>query len=260
MSVHLVTASNARYMPKMMPYLDTLQANGAGLTRWLCCVDCDPPDMSAYPDIHVVNVPREALTGSPPETESLQHGGWLKYVPIGDEETVIFTDGDIFLQRPLSDAELTDLCNWKKNQLGASYNAGPNQTLLHEALYRLEPKIPDSEFLEVWTKFTLRCPCLNIGVMIAQKQTYAMLHKLYMLNWENITRHLQHQARQQWLMSYTAFAYAMNVIILPYTFHTHMHYDLPAGVVVGRAGDCYYREELVAFWHVPTWARGRAHV
>lgn len=254
MTVHIVTGSNAGYMEKMRPYLETLKARAGAARCWLGCVDCDAP--AWLPDsVTAVRIPREALAGSPGETESLQHGGWLPYLPIDAADTVIFTDGDIFMQREFSPDEWAALENWPAQAMGVSYNAGPTQTLLHEALFKLRPKVRPGDFLEHWGLNTLNGACFNVGVMVGKRATFDKLYTLYNERWDEIGQCLAHPARQQWLIGFILIDRGFDIHILPYTFHTHAHFALPDGTLVGRAGEAYFDNQLILFWHVPMWAR-----
>jgi hypothetical protein len=254
--IHIVTGSNARYMDKMQPYLRTLNENAKGTRVVLCCVDCDGPADAG--SIELPFVPRTALAGSPPESDSLQHGAWLPFVDAADNDVVIWTDGDLFMQRPFSERELADLEAWPAGTFGVSYNMGPHETLLHEALFKLRPKISAGAFLDKWGDVTLQCPCFNVGVMVGRVRDYRKLYDLYMPEWESVLADLEHPARQQWLIGYT-MARHFEMRLLPYTFHMHAHFELPSGALVGQAGEAYFNNQLVLFWHVPMWARKHAN-
>lgn len=257
MTVHIVTGATAGYLDKIQPYLATLSIHSpASIKTWLVCVDCDPPDyLGTFSKVQTVRAGAAQLMGSPRETCSLQHGTWLDVVPGDDTDTVIFTDGDIFLQRPFEPQELAALEAWPAGALGTSYNMGPHETLLHEALFKLHPKVSDGAFLDAWGRVTLQGLCFNVGVMVAKRATFRRLLDAYQPRWDDIGRHLAHPARQQWLIGYTLAAGGFDVRVLPYSFHTHAHFDLPAGTQVGRAGEVYYDNQLVLFWHLPMWAR-----
>lgn len=245
--IYIITGSNARYMEKMRPYLETLQRNTGDVNVVVCCVDCEGPGMGG---INQVGVPRSALVGSPPETESLQHGAWVDYAGAGDDDVVIWTDGDLFMQRPFSERELADLEAWSAGTFGVSFNIGPQETLLHEALFKLNPKIGAGAFLDKWGDETLEYPCFNVGVMVGRVSDYRKLHALYMAEWESISGDLAHAARQQWLISYIICKH-FEPRILPYTFHMHAHFELPAGALIGKAGEAYINNQVVLFWHLP---------
>jgi hypothetical protein len=250
--ITIVTASNERYMDKMRPYLESLarHLDPASARAVLVCVDCAAPDWLP-PEIGVHHAPRSLLAGSPAGTESLQHGAWLQVVPGEPEDVVIFTDGDIFFQRPFDAVEIAALADWPDNSIGASYNQGSSETLLDEALFKLGPRQTDGEFLNRWGRITLQGTCFNIGVMVARRSTYQRLYDLYMGQWKRVSKALSHQARQQWLMGYLMHKEGFEIRLLPYNFHMHYHFELPAGALVGLAGDAYWQNQRVLFWHVP---------
>lgn len=251
----LVTAANAGYMDKIKPYLDTLERNGAGLEKFLVCVNTLMPDAirECYPDLIVTNF--EGDQYSPPQSESLQHGSWLRIVSGKEEDTVIFTDGDIFMQRPLEEVELVALRDWPENTFGLSWNNGPSETLIYEALVKLNPTVSDADFITHWGRLTVERPVFNMGVMVARRSAYRKLYEAYCKRWAEVGEYLSHPARQQWLLSYLMHTEGFEVRILPFYFHMHYHFDLPEGALVGKAGDAYYNNHAVAFWHVPMWMR-----
>ncbi len=248
MTIQIVTGANAGYMDKIKPYLETLRENAAPADPYLVGVNCRPAE-------EIINtVSTFDTSGSPAGTQSLQHGGWLNAVPGKPEDVVIFTDGDIFMQRKFSEQELQALNEWPGGALGVSYNMGPYETLLHEALFKLNPKVSDAEFLARWGRSTLEHLCFNVGVMVARRETYQRLYDLYMPLWDEIGVYLEHQARQQWLISYligTQFKSG----ILDYSVHTHAHFQLPPGVLIAKDGTAYYNNQEILFWHLPMWAR-----
>jgi len=257
MTIQLITAANAGYMDKIKPYLDTQERHGANLERYFICVKTDPPEAIAdcYPDLILVQADAAQVEYSPTESESLQHGSWLDVVPGKDEDTAIFTDGDIFMQRPLNASELDALENWPENTFGVSWNNGAGETLIFEALVKLNPKVSDADFIAHWGRLTVERPVFNVGVMVGKRSAFRALRAAYEKRWGEVGEYLSHGARQQWLLSYLIHSEGFGLRVLPYTFHTHAHFDLPEGALIAKAGDCYYNNEAVAFWHVPMWMR-----
>lgn len=252
MTVQLVTGSNARYMPKMEPYLRTVEKHSRA-ENWLVCVAAEPP---AYLNGKIRTVKQPLVSPvSPPETESLQHGSWLGIVPGEPNNVAIWTDGDIFMQRPFTDGEWADLENWPENAVGVSYNLGPFETLLDEAVFKLHPKASPGTFLDHWGTATLERICFNVGVMVARRATYQRIYDAYIKRWDEVGEWLAHPARQQWLIGWTIYELGLDIKILPYTFHTHAHFDLPEGTLVTPEGRAYYNNTPILFWHVPMWRR-----
>ena len=75
--IQLVTGANARYLDKIRAYLESMQ-KFTEVSKTLCLVDCEPPPGYCDGlDVLTVKTHPSALIGSPPESESLQHGAWL---------------------------------------------------------------------------------------------------------------------------------------------------------------------------------------
>ena len=254
--ISIVTGANAKYLDQIKPYLETLNENAAGLNPTLCCVDCEPPGyLEGLPEVKAVRLDRSALAGSPDYSDSLQHGAWLDVVPGNPDEVVIWTDGDLYMQRPMSDPEREGLAEWPENSIGVSWNMGPDESLLIEALYKLRPKVSDGAFLDRWGRETITKPVFNVGLMVARRSTFSRLHDIYLPLWDEIGEYLDHPARQQWLLSYLICTQGFDIRVLPYTFHTHAHFDLPSGTLVARDGTAYHGTDVILFWHLPMWLR-----
>lgn len=259
MTLHIATGANAAYTDKIRPYLETLDANGGTAHRWLICVNCDPPAyLEELGSVRAVPAGDEQLVGSPPDTDCLQHGAFVEVLPAADDDVIIYTDGDIFLQRPLDESERAALYEWPHDAIGVSYNAGPRQTLLHEALFNLRPKVGDGAFLDHWGRHTVISTAFNAGVLVGRRSTFEKVLEVHRARWPEINRHLDHHARQQWLISWvlaTGGANGVKPQVMTHSFHMHAHYQLPPGGLYTRSGDAYYDGKLVAFWHLPMWRR-----
>ncbi len=104
MKIHLITATNGRYLEHMRPYLDSIE-QCSQVPATLVCVGFRPPEghwARGYRRIALAWLAHEANYGAPGETESPQHGAWLKAVEGISADVCIFTDGDLVMQRPFS--------------------------------------------------------------------------------------------------------------------------------------------------------------
>src|SRR6185369_2330626 len=79
------------------------------------------------------------VPGAPERTYSLQHGAFLEYVCGHPDDILIYTDGDIIMQRPPSEPERVLFEKLPPNVVLAGYNSGPYETLGLEAS-RLSPR------------------------------------------------------------------------------------------------------------------------
>lgn len=243
----LITCSNARWLPRVRPYLETL----ANLSPWdnvLAGVACRVPSLFLEDLLGVrsVELPPEALAGAPAETQSVQHGSWLPYITGPDDQVVIFTDGDIVLQRRPSDDELAWIAGLPEDVVTCGWNSGPRETLADEGA-RLFPKVGPAEIVARFGAVD-RAACYNIGVIAARRSTWRKIHALYMRNWPLVSETFGHAARQQWLVCWVLSALDLRVDLMPQTFHTHGCYPLPAGSAFA-GGELHFNGTPVLFRH-----------
>ena len=240
--IRLVTACNAGYLGRMAPYLDSLRQS-ADFPVTLVSVGFE----ATYPGIECVMLPRLLNQGAPVETESPQHGSFLQVMSGDDDETLIFTDGDIIMQRALTLQEWAWLEEFPAGQVSCGWNSGPDETLEVEAA-RLFPRVTMDQLAGRLGSIVREAPCYNIGVFAAHRQTYRRIYEAYMPLWKIATDAFQHPARQQWLVNYVIATLGIPVIRMEYSFHANGHYGLPPGVEI-RNGTALYQGEVVAFRH-----------
>lgn len=239
----LITASNERYFPRIQAYLESLNENSQ-IQPVLVCVGERLYD-HGLPCVDTVQLPRALNLGAPQETECPQHGSFLQVVDGEPDEVLIFTDGDIILQRPFSDDEMQWSTSLPTDTVACGYNSGPNETLKVEA-ERLWPRFPMSRIDAIFG--LLDRPCYNIGVIVARRSTWERIYTEYMKHWQTVTDAMAHPARQQWLVVHTIHSLGIQVRVTPYSFHANGHYGMPPGCSYGD-GKLYAGDDLVAFRH-----------
>lgn len=224
----LLTGSNRRWLPRMRPYLASL-ANYSPFDNVLLGVDCAVPPLFVEEllGVRVIELPAAVLDGSPDLSQSVQHGSWLPYVDGPDDEVVIFTDGDIEMQRRPLEAEIEWLATLPANTVTCGWNSGPDETLAIEGA-RLFPKLGAAGIAANFGPVDT-LPCYNIGVIAMRRATWRTVYARYMANWPLVCETFAHGARQQWLMSWVFSALGLRVENMPYIVHTHGCYKLPDG-------------------------------
>lgn len=217
--MQLLTASNERYYPRIRPYLESLKRHCN--IPW-ALIETSPAEYP-FAQISAYKLSKRRNAGSPPETESPQHGAFW---PLLDSlsDTVVFTDGDLIMQRPFTDDEIS----WAESvEFSAGWNGAPRESLTIEA-QRLRPiKTLD----EIRSAFPLMDTglCYNIGCMIAKGETFKRIHARYMELWPTACEMFGHMARQQWLVCYVVAELGIEVDLMPVSFHAHGHYGMPGG-------------------------------
>ncbi len=245
----LVCSSTEDYLEKIRPFLKTVNAFFPG-DVYLITVACEVPAgyLDELPKVQALTISHEQNDGAPEGTNSVQHGSFLRVLPgVQDDDLIIYSDGDIILQRPFTTEEMGWLEAWEDNEVGVAWNSGPNEKLIDEAR-RLHPKVDEKLLANFWGEQIYREPCFNIGVTVARAKTWRRLYSAYMQDWQKACDTLAHRARQQWLVCYEIAAQGYSSIVLPFTFHTHQHYGLPFGVWMSD-GVAWYANEPIAFRH-----------
>jgi hypothetical protein len=237
----LVTAANERYWGRIDAYLRSLHANSQLPATLVCVGDRHNP----FSPIETVTLPRVLNQGAPTETESPQHGSFLQVLSGPDDEVIIFTDGDIIMQRPFSAAELAFFDSLDDHTVAAGWNSGPDETLAIEAA-RLFPRFGLDQ-IGARLGYMDR-PCYNIGVFAARRDTYRRIYAEYMRYWTLACEAFGHAARQQWLVCNTLHRLGIAVKVTPYSLHANGHYGMPPGCLYAD-GLLYHGNEVVCLRH-----------
>lgn len=238
----LVTGCNAGYLPRMMRYLETL-AHHADFPVYLVGVGFNPPEVDG---IEVLSLGSEHNPGSPPQTESMQHGSFIQVVPARYDTVLLFTDGDFIMQRPLDDGERAFL-DLPDDAVAVGYNGGPSETLMHEA-GRLGLQYPGEALVRLWGDEVYTWPIYNVGAIAMNKRTWRRVYDYYLSRWDEVSAAFSHQARQQWLISYALNRLGLDVRIMPWSLHAHGHFGLKPGMSWGGDG-IYHDGKLALFRH-----------
>ena len=238
----LITGCNEQYISKIQAYLSSLR-QFAEFPIYFCTVGFrDKGDKK----INAVHLPRSMNAGAPVETESIQHGSFLPIIEAHPAETIIYTDGDFVMQRPMTQNE-QEFLTLKDYEVVAGYNFGAHCTLMHDAQI-IGRKISNSELLERWGDILLKAQDFNAGFLAMNTKTWQILYTNYMRDWQKACADFAHQARQQWLISYEIATLGFYVKICPWSIHAHGHGGLKPGMERRRDG-VYYNGDLALFRH-----------
>ena len=245
--IYLMTGSDENYYPKILPYLETLQKY-SDFRNVLLAVGFQPP---ADCPVDWMTIPREALTDIT-TNPCVQAGEFLPYCEkfLNDDDIIIFTDGDIRLQREFTEEELAMVSSLVYGQVLAGPNATHNQNTLYNEAQGLRRHCSD-EYLNKAFDYAGITPferTLNVGVVICTAATYRTIyHKTYDIyrTFPDITNHM---ARQQWYINLAIYSFC-EVTLLPFTFHSHPHNGDQLGMRFDPDGTMYIRDTKVLFRH-----------
>jgi hypothetical protein len=245
----LATGTNADFVERIIPYLESLEMHAEGLEPYVVCVDCDINWRTGrrFERVLARHLGSEDAYGHPGNW-CLQHGAFLKAIPGNKDDVILFTDGDVVLQRFPSIEELEWLRDWDDGLVGVSYNAGPDDTLRTESC-RLSPVRASADALDQLLKEHGELQVWNTGVIVARRRTYEDLREKYLALWPELGRLFQHYARQQWLISLILGTDRIRPSVLPYTIHLHGCYELPKGARLEESGVATFKSKAVLFKH-----------
>jgi hypothetical protein len=176
----------------------------------------------------------------------VQHGEFLKssgFENFSDNDIIVFTDGDMALQRELSVDEINFLRNLNDNDVYVGYNQSPEDTLENE-YFRLQPRLT-----EIPSNLKINnIKVYNTGVLCMNKKTWNKLCNSYIEKYDEVNNLFGHYAKQQWLICYILGDENYNIIEMGYDIHNHTHYPSPIGTSVEN-GYVMYNNKVVLFKH-----------
>jgi hypothetical protein len=224
----LATGATQNYLPVISPYLETISAHSNFDVNILVALDCRAEAPSnvkvAYLSNSVVTIRHS--------NNCLQHGEFMRaeaFAAFSEEDIICFTDGDILMQRALSQAEISLMESLSDNDVLVQFNAGKDDNL-HEEYYRLQPGLPHHH-LEFLLGVDFRSlGCFNTGVVACNKKTWGEILRLYTKYFPLVKEHaiFGHYASQQWILS-LVLARHMNVMPMAPSFHSHSHHGRISG-------------------------------
>ena len=229
--MQLVTGCNAGYLPRMLPYLDSLRQHADFPVNFIG-VGFEPPFLQgATRSIYLDGLQN---AGAPPETQCIQHGSFLSVIDCPPSEVLLYTDGDMAMQRKLDDGE-RELLNLDNNEVCVGLNFGWQSTLINDAKL-LGQRISDGELEERYGSYVHTHQDYNVGFLAMTRQTWEIVHGAYMRDYPAICEVFGHMARQQWLISWEIAKLGLTVKLAPWSLHAHGHGGLKPGMHYGDGG------------------------
>lgn len=243
----LATGSNSNYLHKMGLYLKSIEENSNFDENYLVYFD-DREITLPLTNLKVCNVYKHDMEIIM-SNSCLQHGEFLKSKELfdntNDDDVIFFTDGDMEIQRPMSNEEINRYKNFKDNEVYVGYNAHPEDTLLNEA-FRLGKKDYQSSFFNY---DLANIKVYNTGVLAMNKKTWMKVMTEFIILYPEVDKTFIHYAKQQWLLSFMFGTMGYKVHEMSYDIHNHLHYDSPEGTHQDENGIVYYNNKIVLFKH-----------
>lgn len=223
MKTFLVTGTTQNYVPKMVPYLKTVDKNSNFDENLLVCVDFKSKLENNSKNITTIFLPKEKIQAKS-DNGCIQYGEFLSHSffdQVSDDDIICFTDGDIIMQRSLTDDEMLLIKSIEDYDILMQFNSYPGESL--EIEYgKLTPLISYRELDRQIGGIPNNFSVYNSGVIIAKKKAWKILLKEYLKLVNIIDKSFNNYARQQWLISYIAEKF-LTPRLMPLALHTHFH-------------------------------------
>jgi hypothetical protein len=228
-SIFLCTSADSNYFKtKIFNYcLKSYAENTQDIKKYVFLVDTEDFDVNTY-DINKKFIDWNLIKAKN-INKCIQHGEFVNFLPeCNDDDIIIFTDGDIILQREFSDKEFEMIKNIPKNTFLANFNYKLNSTLEDiknpsdmnsKLLTFLKDNYDiDEDDLKSYKE-------MNTGVLIGRKKDFHKLSLLYEKTFYKIFEIINHFCSQQYLINVLINKY-FNYLPLDYTFHSHAHHSI----------------------------------
>ncbi len=215
------TGFDKSYYPRTLDYLNSISEHGDFDECIALCLNFTPPESEFINPWKYTYVHEDEVI-APASNRCLQHGAFVDFLNLNNDDIVLFTDSDMKMQRSMWPEEMSFIRSLKHGEVFVGENKDANETLYEEAGY-LRAILPLESLPELFSKASIKsAKCYNTGVMAATVSTFAIILEEYAKNIGNVDYVFEHYARQQWLISYIlAFRGDITVRLMPQTFHMH---------------------------------------
>jgi hypothetical protein len=241
----LATGSDDRYLSKIKPYLDSIDLNSNFDLNLL--IYLGNKDIKIDNNLTILKLsPSNYLHRN--SIMCTQHGEFIKADGfdelVGEDDVIVFTDGDMHLQRNLTEVELNRFRNLKDGDVFIGYNKSPEDDLEQERKRLLPTGLIPEAFRFDLTKIK----CYNSGVIGATKSTFKKILNHYGILYGEVDKMIRYYAKQQWLISFIIGTKEFNIIEMDYVTHNHTHYGTVKGSNINKEL-VTYNGEVVLFKH-----------
>lgn len=267
MKIFLCTAADTNYFnnPMFKDCLKSYSENTTKVEKRVFLVDYDDSDVFTY-EIDKTFIDWKDIK-SKNTNKCIQHGEFVNFFEeCSEEDIIVFTDGDIVLQREFSDEEIELIKNIPERTFLANFNFKLDSSL--EDIMSVADERTLLNFLK--TNYDIERNDLknykemNTGVLIGRKKDFHELSELYGETFNQISRIINGIHCQQYLINVIINKY-FNYIPLDYSFHSHAHHSIrnsdesytydekvQSGVpskLVFKDGKYEYKDQIILFAH-----------
>lgn len=241
----LATGTDNRYLNKIKPYLDSIDLNSNFDLNLLIYLGDDNVKIDNNLTVLKLSPSNYIYRNS---IMCTQHGEFIKADGfdelVDEDDVVVFTDGDMTLQRNLTIEEIEKFRGLKNGDVFIGYNKSSEDNLEKE----YKRLLPTKYMSEVFRFDLTKIKCYNSGVMAATKSTFKNILNHYGKLFGEVDKMMRYYPKQQWLISFIIGSKYFNIIEMDYVIHNHTHYGKVKGSNINN-GIVTYNDEVVLFKH-----------
>lgn len=250
MNIYVATGTTANYLPKAERFIQSMSKLNGNIKKIVITLGFEVSSFmrNNYPDVNFIFQDINPLVNELTKINCLQHGAFIDVMDfVNNDDIVIFSDGDVVIQRDITKSEIEYLKTFKDLDIGCNMNNYKARSLKADFLL-LQPVWTFDELKAAFYRYDLDdCLGYNTGNLIARPKAWKLLREVYKGEFFDIDESCKHYAKQQLLINMISKKY-LNIVETPQTWHTHGCFGLPPFAKIEN-GLLKVGDEIVLFRH-----------
>lgn len=238
--IYIGTSLTEDYLISSFPYFDSLKKHASDLKCFVICVDFEVKERcrEKWPSIDFLTLNSSTLKtvkeGWPENREKficLESGEFLDLMPFEEDDIIIFTDTDMYMQRAISDVEKNSMMSFDDQTIGMFYDELPVAGLAPEDDSEPILEAPSEKIREAFDGDLKSMARLNSGVVIAKAACWEKIREYYLGYFDRVTDIIKHHSAGQWMLNWISYRFLTPHILSPlihnghWLFGTESYYD-----------------------------------
>jgi len=250
MKIYVATGTTFNYLQRAEAFINSMSNLNDNISKIVITLGFKISNefKDRYPKVQFIFQDINLIQNELTNKNCLQHGAFMDVMDfVNDDDIIIFSDGDVVIQRDINESEISLLESFSDIDIGCNMNNFKARSLESDFLL-LQPQVSFSQLKAIFDKYDLdNCLGYNTGLVIAKPKAWRKLRMVYKYDYNYIDETCLHYAKQQLLINMICKNY-LNIVEIRQTIHTHGHFGLPPFAHYEN-GILKVGEELVLFRH-----------